>query len=85
MTALRGLRPQGVDSGWFNSSVSRWVLISLLVLILFVSHAVSEVAKEVHMNKSQLGSLSMSRVFLSSTNTTMWAIGTSAVAGALST
>ena len=85
-----GLRPQGVGSGGFESSVLRWFAIVLSVLILVVSHVTvlaSEPVKEVHMEKAnayQIGTLNKSRLFLSSLITTMWAIGTSEVAGALS-
>ena len=84
----RRLRPQGVGIVGF-SPVVRWFLIVLLVLSLTVLHALAVFAeKEVHMektNNSQISTLNKSKQFLLSFIYTIWAIGTSAAASALST
>ena len=86
----RGLRPQGVGSGGFDSPGLHWFSIVLLVTALVVSHACSALAaggKEVQMNKTnanQTAALNKALCFWRSLIETMWAIGTSAAAGALS-
>jgi hypothetical protein len=89
-SATRGLRPQGVGSGGFDSPVLHWFLVVLLVIALIVTHACSVLAadgKEVQMDKTntnQSAALNKARQFLLSLTVTVWAIGTSAAAGALS-
>jgi hypothetical protein len=87
------LRPQGVGSGGFDSLGWCWFWIVLLVIARFVIHVVvsslaSEATKEVHMenaNQNQNTALKVTKLSLVSLIDTMWAIGTSAAAGALST
>lgn len=71
------------------SPVLRWFWIVLSVLSLVVLHALAVFAeREVHMEKAnhnQFSTLTKSRQLLSSLIYTIWAIGTSAAAGALST
>jgi hypothetical protein len=86
---VRGLRPQGVGSGGFNSLGLHWFLFALLMLLLAKLHDVSLVladtkTKEAHMNNDQINSTSNTYRFCISLIDTMWAIGTSVAAGALS-
>lgn len=88
---VRGLRPQGVGSGGFNSLGMHWFLFALLVCLLVKSHdvylrLVGGSTKEVHMNKNHGTNTTSSntvRLLLSLINT-VWAVGTSVVAGVLS-
>jgi len=90
--AVRRLRPQGVVSGGFNSPGSHWFGFVLLVLTLVVIHAVVsnlalETTMEVRMEKAKTApvtALNKAKLVLVSLINTMWAIGTSVAAGALS-
>lgn len=86
------LRPEGVYSGGFNSPGQIWFFFALLV-ILFLFHVIGEVLssspmKEVLMNngkkKISEAAFSFGIAFLRSVVNTIWAIGTSLAAGALS-
>ena len=89
-TLAPGLRPQGVASGGFYSPGLHWLLFVLYVLLLSVVHAALDLAvkaKEVRMKTSKKQSVALQKPnqFAVSLMTTVWAIGTSAAAGALST
>lgn len=86
-TVTRGLGPQGVGSEGSISLGYRWFSFGLIVLLLSKTHEVSGKilgTKEVNMNKKQNNGVTSSTTFLNSLITTMWAMGTSVAAGALS-
>jgi hypothetical protein len=85
--STRGLGPQGVGSEG-SISLGNGFAFALLVFLLSKMHVVSIAlteTKEAPMNKTQKNSTNPSTLTIfSSLITTMWAIGTSVAAGALS-